>query len=149
MFRHDFTGVKEMGDFSPAPKGTYVLEILEAKEGKSQAGDNMVNVKTQIAQGPFTGKWVWHKVTFISAGNPGAGFSKHFVKTIGQPYEGNVNINPAHWVGKRFEADLDVDTYIDKNGETKEKNIVVELRKIGETEQTDLRKDAKEEQIPF
>lgn len=130
MFNMDMTGVEETGDFSPAPVGTYVLKILDTKEGKSQRGHYQVDVTLAIAGGQYDGKKVWHKITFIPKGEPGAGFSKHWLKVIGQPYEGAITVNPVRWRGARLEADLVTEEYVDKEGVSKRKNAIRELRAV-------------------
>jgi hypothetical protein len=47
---------------------------------------------------------------------PGAGMSVHFLKTIGQPYEGQVNIDSTQWVGSEFRGYVIQDEYQGKKG---------------------------------
>lgn len=147
MFKVDFSGVEESGDFSPAPAGTYTLKVLEIEEGKSQRGHNMVNVTLAIVGGSFDGKKVFHKVTFIPKGEPGAGFSKHWLKVIGQPYEGEVTVSPLRWRGARLEADLSVEDYENKEGVTKKKNKLENIRAVPLDKAQEDKKQ--EEQVPF
>ncbi|MDR2750998.1 MAG: DUF669 domain-containing protein [Clostridiales bacterium] len=43
------------GDFTPLPAGAYVCAIKEAQEKASKSGRNMLELKLDIAEGPFTG----------------------------------------------------------------------------------------------
>ena len=128
-FRYDTTGVKEAGGFSPAPKGTYILKIVKAEEGMSRKNLPQVKVELEIAEGSCRGKKVWHNVTFLPPDQPGAGFSKAWLKHIGQAFEGKVLVAPANWVNRKIEADLDIESYEGKDGTMKQKNVIVEHRK--------------------
>jgi hypothetical protein len=66
----------------------------------------------------FNGERVFHTVTFLPSKNPGAGMSVHFLKTIGQPWEGNVKVDSSQWVGAKFMGYVVTDEY---NGKTKNK----------------------------
>ena len=129
MFKRNFSGVKEMGDFSPVPVGTYALKIVSVKEQNSSNGDPQVNAELEITSPiKYLGKKVFHRVTFIEPGQPGAGFSKHWLHVIGQPYEGEVVVNPNNWVGARLEADLIIEDYEGKDHTMKQKNTLQSIR---------------------
>jgi len=125
-FKHDYTGVQESGDFTPAPPGDYTLKIVEAEEAKTRNGDPMVKVKLQIADGQFKGKNVWHNVAFLPKDSPGAGISKHWLKVIGQPHDGPVIVRPGAWIGARLGAGLNVEEYESAKGPRK-KNTIVDI----------------------
>lgn len=146
-FRVDMTGVKESGGFSPAPKGTYVLVVKEVTEGMSQSKHNQVKVVLEIAEGEHKGKKVWHNITFIPAGQPGAGFAKAWLKHIGQSHEGKVLVAPSNWIGRKLEADLDVEGYLDKEGKPKNKNIITDHRSL--TQSNDSPSEEKLDEVPF
>ena len=120
-----------MGDFSPAPAGTYACKIIETKEDETRNGDPKVTVTMTINAGKYRGKRVRHHVSFLDPDSAGAGFSKHWLHVLGQPYEGTVTVDPIKWVGKVIECDLGVDTY-DKNGRTVEYNTVNDYRPVGD-----------------
>lgn len=112
-FGHDMTGVKEGGGSRHAPGGVYVLRVTEPKEGQTRNDDPKVDCKIVIDSGPFKGVWCYHTVAFLGRdenGNPmpGAGIAKHFLKIIGEPFEGNINVSGARWEGKRFKGRLEV-----------------------------------------
>lgn len=126
-FRHNYDGTKESGDFIPAPKADYFLRIVEVKEGLTKNNDKNATVKLVITEGKYTNTIVWHNVSFIQPGNPGAGISKHWLHSIGQPYEGDVDVEPQNWVGIVIFVALDIADYINKNEETKQKNVIKKI----------------------
>jgi len=104
------------------PKGTYTFEIVEfvskagdtyPKEGKTKNGDPKVDILAEVVDTSveFDGERVFHSVTFLPKDKPGAGMSVHFLKTIGQPWEGNISVDPSAWVGERFKAYVIEDEY--------------------------------------
>jgi hypothetical protein len=107
-FNVDFSGVKEPGKSNTVPKGVYLLKVTEPKQGEIRSGDNAgrpkVDMKIVVASGPEAGKWCFHTVSFLDPEASGAGFAKHFLKVIGQPYEGKVNVSPPAWDGKTFKG---------------------------------------------
>ena len=105
MFQYSFDGVKE-SDFTPLPQGDYVFEIIKAEEGVTKGGDQKVTVDFSVANGPHKGKQVrFHTVTFMSdKTKPGAGMSKHFIKSIGEPFEGDIQVSANNWIGKLLKA---------------------------------------------
>lgn len=150
MFKVNYNGVEEAGDYSPAPDGTYTLKVVDVEEAKTRNNDPMVKVTLQIASGPYAGKKVFHNVTFFGAGAPGAGFSKHWLHVIGQPYQGEVTVMPAKWRGARLEADLIIEPYTDKNGASKYKNSLQSLRAVaGENQDANRVKEEAEDGVPF
>jgi|GEM_PF-1237040 len=131
MFSADYTGVEEVGDFSPIPKGDYILRVFEVDEGKSGKGHPMVKVTLKVTtEGMYQGRRVWHNVTFLPPDSAGAGFSKHWLKVLGEPYSGKVRVNPDNWTGKFVEATIDIDTYQGNSGEEKKKNILADIRAV-------------------
>jgi len=131
-FPHDYTGVSESGDFSPAPDGDYLLRIMGTTVKKSQKGHPQVNVELEITDGKYVGKKLWHTVTFMPAvtngePTPGAGISKHFLHAIGEPYEGKVMVAPERWYGRKFSAYLETEGYTDGKGKPRNKNVIREL----------------------
>lgn len=107
MREYDSTGVdmKSGGAFGLLPDGFYNLAIIGTEERESSKGHYMVNVKAQVTEPQeFKGKWVYHNVTFLPATQKGAGMAVHFLKTIGQSWEGKFSIDPTAWVGCTFRA---------------------------------------------
>lgn len=124
MFNYDATDVKPSGNFDPAPDGVYRLAIVKTEEKVSRNGNDMVNVEFEIDDiGEHFGKKVWHNVTFIPKGQKGAGMAVHFLKTIGEPFEGALQIDAINWIGKRCFAKLV--TEMDSMGKSRNKIISI------------------------
>jgi hypothetical protein len=108
------------------PKGTYEFEIIEftSKAGKSypaegttKNGDPKVDLLVSVTTpGEFEGERLFHSVTFMAKDKPGAGMAVHFLKTIGQPHEGKLVIDPRQWVGQAFKAYVIEDEYQGRKG---------------------------------
>lgn len=145
MFRYNGTGIKPTsGGFSIVPAGTYKLKIANTFEGKSKNGDPMVTVDFVVVGGEHDGAAIrFHNVTFFGRtpeGKPkaGAGMAVHFLKTIGEPWEGEYEVNSLRWRGRGLEADVIEDIY---NGKTT--NKVKEVRPLSKQETDEL------ESVPF
>lgn len=103
------------------PKGNYDYEIVEfvskagdsyPKEGKTKNGDPKVDFLAQvITPGEFEGERVFHSVAFLPKDKNGAGMAIHFLKTIGQPWEGKFKVDPQAWIGERFRGYTVQDEY--------------------------------------
>lgn len=112
---YDSTGVSLDTNFVPAPEGVYWLRIVKTtdqKDGmpwKTRNGDDYVSVECEIDdQGDYFGKKVWHGVTIMDPSKPGAGMAVKFLKSIGEPWEGQFDIDTDNWIDKKFRARLDV-----------------------------------------
>jgi hypothetical protein len=107
-------GSEKAAKFELLPAGDYLLEIAEVSESETkEKGLYMVTVHYKVLKpDQYKGRQVkYHNVVFIPAGNPGAGRVLYFLKTIGEPYEGAVSVNPQNWIGKRIAAKVGVKTY--------------------------------------
>ena len=120
-FKYDATGVQIM-DFSPVPPGNYHVVIAGTESRLTSNGYPMEAVTLLIDEGPRKGQRIWHNVTFMPKEKNGAGIAIHFLKTIGESWEGEIEVNPDNWVGKRFLAKIGIREY---NG--KELNQVTEI----------------------
>lgn len=136
-FRHDATGVKVETDFKAAPEGIYTLVILEASTEKdgmeriTKNGDRYVSVKCEIDEGEFIGNKVWTNITFLPKDKKGAGMAVHFLKTIGEPWEGEFEVDTENWIGRRFKAKL----VVAKDQKGRPKNEIAFI--IGDEKETD------------
>jgi len=126
MFNHDFTGVQESGDFSPIPEGTYAFNIGEKETFKTRNGDNCVKVELIVSEGEYSGKKVFHYVTFLPADNAGAGISKRWLHAIGEEHVGKVTINPSEWQGI-VTCDVAIEEYTKKDGTQGKSNKVKQV----------------------
>lgn len=120
-FNYDTSGVKETGDFSPIPKGTYMVRIGKKELKKTAKGYPMVSVTLTVEDGEHAGRKLWNNVVFPPKDQPGAGMAKHWLHAIGQPFEGEVTVDPEEWAGL-VKVDVEVGEY---NGKPKNeiKNI--------------------------
>lgn len=127
MFEHDFTGVEESSGFPviPGERVWNVFEIENATELKSKNDDNMVKVEAVCVSPEFAGVKVYHYVTFIPKGKPGAGIAKHFCSVIGEANDGVSHIDAFSWMGRRFKGCTIVDEY-----EGKKKNKFVDTQEM-------------------
>lgn len=141
-FEFDGTGivVEEKGDKKLMPKGNYNYEIVSflskagdeyPKEGKTKNGDPKVDFLAEVTDGPFKGNRVFHSVTFLPKDSKGAGMSIHFLKTIGQPWEGKFSVTPSEWVGSRFRGYTIEDEY---NGRKSNKIKGIDLIEVSKDE---------------
>jgi hypothetical protein len=143
MFDFNATGIDPdaKGTNKVLPKGWYDLEIVEfvskagdtyPKDGRTKNNDPMVNILCEVINNEeFKGERVFHTVTFLPAkgsdgkATPGAGMSVHFLKTIGQPFEGAFKVDSAQWVGSEFSGYVIQEEY-----KGKVKNKIGELKPI-------------------
>lgn len=118
----------DVGGNVVAPAGTYTLKIKKVfdtdREGNvkvTKNGDPMVSVLCEIDDtGEYLGGTVWHNVTFLGrnedgTAKKGAGMAIHFLKTIGQEWEGDFEWDSDDWIGATFRAKLKVTK--DKSGQ--------------------------------
>jgi hypothetical protein len=129
-FDFDTTGIpvdeKKSFEKKLLPKGNYDFEIIEFAskagknypcEGVTKNGDPKVDLLVEVTtEGEFKGERLFHSVTFMSKDKPGAGMAVHFLKTIGQPYEGKVPVDPSAWAGSKFRGYVIQDEYQGKKG---------------------------------
>lgn len=107
-FRYDATGIEPMGGFAPIPKARYLLRLESATPKRSKNGDPMVVVDFKVHEGRYAGRRLrFHNVTFLPAESKGAGMALHFLKTIGEPFEGPIDIAPERWIGKLLVGHVD------------------------------------------
>jgi hypothetical protein len=152
MFNTDMTGVEIGKSYTPLPEGSYVLRVHTVEEKKTKAGDPMVKVVLEVMTPlEHKGRKVFHNVTFFPAGAKGAGFAKHWLKVMGQPYEGQVTVNPAAWRGEKIVSDIIVeeDTW---QGKQVLRNNLTEIERYDATEPQGTEENAESEapdSIPF
>jgi Protein of unknown function (DUF669) len=127
-FPHDAAAPTEGGGTRLLPTGKYELVITKVEEKKSQKGYPMVNVTCEVQNNEeFNGVKVFHNVTFLPKDKPGAGMSTHFLKSINQPWEGAVTVDPEAWKGEKFSAKISTREYDKKDGTKGKTNNIDEL----------------------
>ena len=105
---YDSTGVEISTRFEPIPEGEYTLRIIRATSGETQNGHPKVTVDFEVAGGgPNSGREIrFHTVTFLPKESKGAGMALHFLKTIGEPFEGKFKWDERKWIGKELRAQV-------------------------------------------
>lgn len=140
-YRYDATGVDASGGFPLIDvPGWYPFKIAVTTEGESKNGDYQVTVDATCQDRRFKDISVRHWVTFMPKGNKGAGMAIHFLKSIGEPYEGVLDINPMSWEGKTFMGKVSVNEY-----QGKRNNKFDEISPI----KSDASIPKKDDEIPF
>lgn len=103
----------------PIPAGEYHMKIVEAVFGKSKtSGHDMVTVRAVPVDGAYAGRKVRLYVMFPPPGAKTVGQTLHFLKTIGEPYEGEFEWDEANWINKQFMATVGMEMF---NGEPQNK----------------------------
>lgn len=114
---HDTGAVKEK-----VPTGFYTFQISNYKEKDKEGnwletakGDPKIYVICEVVgSANDDGKEMLNTVIFYRPDSPsikGIGMTRHFLKCIGEPYEGDLEPEPSRWIGRRFSAE------VVKNGE--------------------------------
>lgn len=121
----DATGIEPStgGQGKVLPKGWYNFEIITytTNDGSKtypmdgftkEAKYPKVDLLLQVIDNP---QWqdckVFHTVTFMPKDKGGAGMAIHFLKTIGQPFEGKLDIDSQNWVGSKLQGYAITDEY--------------------------------------
>lgn len=132
MFTHDAAEPTTGGGARLLPPGKYELVITKVEEKTSKNGYPMVNVTCEVMNNTeFNGAKVFHNVTFLPKDKPGAGMSTHFLKTINQPWEGSVSVDPTQWIGEDFSAKISTREYSKKDGTKARTNNIDEIEENG------------------
>lgn len=131
MFEFDATGIdaSSQGQNKLLPKKWFAFQIIAftskagdeypkegfTKEAKYPKVDFLAEV---IDDEEYNGERIFHTVTFMPKEKDGSGMAIHFLKTIGQPYEGKLKPDAQAWVGSKFMGYAITDEY---KGKTKNK----------------------------
>ncbi len=128
--RYNSTGVDlDGGKYTIAPEGIYDLiikKVTDTKDGqpwKTKNGDDYVSVECEVDSGDYMGAKVWHGVTFMDPSKKGAGMAVQFLKAIGEPWEGDFEIDTNNWEGRTFTAKL----IVGKTNQGKDRNEIAYL----------------------
>ena len=114
-FGYNATNVKPT-TFELLEKGWRLLKIDAVQETVSKRGHDQVLVTFKVEEGNDIGRRLpFHNVTFLPEGSKGAGIAIHFLKCIGQPYEGKLRVTPSDWVGAMIYGYVDIDLEYDRN----------------------------------
>jgi hypothetical protein len=144
MFGFDSTGINpdERGGGKLLPKRWFDLEIIEhvSKDGKTypmegytnEAKYPKVDILVKVINDPeYNDERIFHTVTFMPKDKKGAGMAIHFLKSIGQPWEGKFQVASNNWVGCQFKGYVITDEY---KGKTK--NKIGEIKPMEEVKES-------------
>jgi hypothetical protein len=118
------------------PPGRYLLEITSFEEKQSNNGDYQVVVDCIVIEPKvmnevpvFNATIKWHRVTFLPRSKPGAGIAIHWLKSIGEPWmeSDQLDIEPLRWVGRKFWANVTLESYEKSDGQAGQKNVIKEV----------------------
>jgi hypothetical protein len=97
--RYDVSDVEEMGDFTPAPVGLYIMKIKEASAGESKAGQPMGTIVLEIVKDAKGKKIkesygnIWHRIPLDNS-NPGwTPRLLEFIKALGLKPKGVLDLD--------------------------------------------------------
>lgn len=113
----DMTNVS-MDMFTLLDPGEYVLVVTSAEEKTSKAGNQMIEVNFMEEQ---TGAKL--RDYFVVSENSLPKL-KNFLRDIGRPYEGLVDVLPFTWAGERVRAKIGVENYKKNDGTDGRRNKI-------------------------
>lgn len=156
-FPHNSSGVSTDGPKKPVlPKDRYVFTIFDAKEGKSKGkGYDMIEMDLKVIEhATYQDHDIKHWLVFIPAGQKGDWMNVHFRKCLGIPHGGEDIVDASQWIGKKFEADVDIETkpYTNKKGEVRAdpRNKIVRVYPYkDQLPAIDVATPQKDKEIPF
>lgn len=116
----DMNDVDVTANFKVAAPGTYVLEIETVEEKLSQAKQPKLDIRMQIVDDPeFAGVKVFETCSL----QPQALFRlKQLALACG--IDIGMEFDTEDFLGARFQAVLDIDTYTGKDNEEKTRNVI-------------------------
>jgi hypothetical protein len=153
----DATGIEPtaQGQSKLFPKQWFTFKVIEhtTNDGRTYPLEGFTKEKKYpkvdllcecIDQGEYFGERVFHTVTFLPKGKDGSGMSVHWLKTINQPYEGKIEVNPQAWVGEQFMGYPIVDEY-----QGKKRNKFGEVKAVEVQRNPDIVKAERENDVPY
>lgn len=120
------------GNFVPAPRGIYTIEVLETQDGTTKESKRpKVDLECEIIdEGEHFGKKVWLTITHIPKGEKGHGLMLHSLHAFGLALDGGYELDTTDLQGQHARALLGVTTREKvKDGRTyvNEVNFIEEL----------------------
>lgn len=84
------------GNFVPAPRGIYTIQVADVKAGTTKESNRpKVDLECEISdEGDQFGKKVWLTITFIKKGDKGHGLMLHSFSAFGLKLVGNFDFDP-------------------------------------------------------
>lgn len=105
--KYDGEGVK-MDSFVLLPEGEYTLRIIDVAQSYTKVQDDMITVGYEVVGGEYNLEKVpyFRVIFFKDRAHKGAGMALKFLKSIGEPYEGQFQWNEKNWVGKKLKGTI-------------------------------------------
>lgn len=98
--------------FEPIKPGIYRIAVVDTKDTKSKAGNDMVNIEYEITEGEYKGRKLWDNLLPEGKGNFRM---KLFLKAVNQPHKGTIAYDTADWIGKELKVSVYNKVYNEKN----------------------------------
>jgi hypothetical protein len=116
-YKINTTGVQSSdgSNFEPIPDGQYLVQIVDFKERQTKNGDPMIAAQMEIVDGDHQGRVIFDNIIIPLGPESKAwgimGRTKHFLHCIGEPHEGEIDIDPEAWIGRRVKIESHQETY--------------------------------------
>lgn len=117
---YDATNIKS--NYNLLSDGWHPFKIVEVEDRESSKGYPQALAKCKCTDTKCAGaSEVWNYVTVIPPDQKGASMVIHWLKSIGQPYEGKIVLDTEKWLGKKFLGKVTTEDYKGKtNNKLKE-----------------------------
>ena len=116
-YKANYDTVSESGNFEPLPEGNYTVKIEKIQETTTKkSGLPLIKIRYKVIdEGKFKNRILFDQITLFEGDAPGAGITKHFLHVIGQPYQGDFEIDPGAWVDAELQVKIVIDKQYDSN----------------------------------
>jgi hypothetical protein len=117
----NFGEVEDVQQFTPIPPGRYPFRVERVEEAETQNGDEMWRLGLRVLEGKYAGRWVFDNLVFSKTALKRV---KSFCKAVGIDVNGDVDLESDALRGRKGEATVDIEEYVDLNGKATKRNVV-------------------------